>query len=258
MLVFIIPLKSKQVCQSWESVCRLFERTIKSICNQTTNSFRVIVVCNEKPNIKFTHPNITYIERDFVIPEADWRNKDLDKTHKLITGLIHAKSINASHIMFADADDCVSKHLAEFVNQHPQATGWLVRKGYIYRDGSKLIRLMKKGFDRYCGTSNIVRYDLYYVPEIIDEITEKEYKYCIYNNYWHRTIEETLNRKGASLESLPFAGAIYTQNGQNIYHGIEDQNKAINLKSRFWRAKALLDYRLVTQSIREEFQLYNY
>jgi hypothetical protein len=260
MLVFIIPLKSKKVCQSWESVCNLFERTVKSICNQTTNHFRVIVVCNEKPNIEFTHPNITYIERDFVVPVPDWRNKNLDRTRKLITGLIYAKNMDVkpTHIMCVDADDCISKNLAAFVNSHPQANGWFINKGYIYYDGSQFIRSMRKGFDQYCGTSNIVRFDLYDVPDTIDDLTEKKYLDYIFNYYRHRKITATLAQKGKALEPLPFAGAIYTNNGENNYFGILDKNKSIKLKSRISRAKALFDYRWVTQSIREEFKLYNF
>jgi hypothetical protein len=257
MLVFIIPLKSKQICQSWERVSQLFARTAKSTCNQTTDNFRVIVVCNEKPNIEFNHKNLIYIQRDFTLPSLDWRSKNIDRTRKLITGLTYARELNPSHIMSVDADDCVSKHLAEFVNSHSQSNGWLINKGYSYTEGDKIIRLMRKGFERYCGTSNIVRYDLYNVPEIIDEITEAKYLESIFNYYRHREITDTLAKQGTPLEPLPFPGAIYTKNGQNNYLGVEDQNKKINLKSRLFRIKALFDYRLVTKSIRDEFQLYD-
>ncbi|UKO97710.1 glycosyltransferase family 2 protein [Nostoc sp. UHCC 0870] len=257
MLVFIIPLKSKHICQSWERVCQLFERTLRSTCNQTTDEFRVIVVCNEKPNIEFTHKNIIYVERDFALPSLDWRSKNIDRTRKLITGLIYARNLNPSHIMCVDADDCISKHLADFVNRYPQANGWLIKKGYSYTEGDNIIRLMRKGFEQYCGTSNIVRYDLYDVPEIIDEITEAKYVEYIFNYYRHREIIQTLAKKGTPLEPLPFMGAVYTKNGQNNYLGIEDNKKKINLKSRFFRIKALFDYRWITKLIRDEFQLYD-
>ncbi|MBD2359863.1 glycosyltransferase family 2 protein [Anabaena minutissima FACHB-250] len=257
MLVFVIPLKSQYISQSWARVCKLFERTIKSTCNQTTDEFRVIVVCNEKPNIEFTHKNIIYIERDFVLPSLDWQGKNIDRTRKLITGLTYARDLKASHIMCVDADDCISKHLAKFVNSYPEANGWVIQKGYSYTEGNKIIRFMRKGFDQYCGTSNIVRYDLYDVPEILDEITEAKYVESIFNYYRHREITKTLAKKGTPLEPLPFAGAIYTKNGQNNYLQVEDRNKKINIKSRLMRIKALLDYRWITKSIRGEFKLYD-
>ncbi|MBW4688737.1 MAG: glycosyltransferase family 2 protein [Komarekiella atlantica HA4396-MV6] len=256
MLVFIVPVKSKYVSTSWETVSKLFERCVKSICNQTINDFRVIVVCNEKPEIEFSHPHITYIEHNFELQGKDWKSKQLDKLSKFTTGLIYARQLNPSHVMCVDADDCVSKYLAEFVNSKPQANGWFIKKGYIYNEGSKLIRVMRKGFDQYCGTSNIIRYDLYNVPEMVSAIYDKEYTQYIFNSYRHRDITSTLAKKGTPLEPLPFPGAVYIKNGENVYFGVANKNKALPLKSRLLRMKALLDYRWLVQSTHEEFSLY--
>jgi hypothetical protein len=65
VLVFVIPLKSARVSNSWERVTQLFERCVKSVCNQTSPNFHVIVVCHEKPKIEFTHSHLTYITVDF-------------------------------------------------------------------------------------------------------------------------------------------------------------------------------------------------
>ncbi|MEP0811676.1 hypothetical protein [Coleofasciculus sp. FACHB-SPT9] len=58
-------------------------------------------------------------------------DKCLEKLQKVMAGFIYAQQLKSSHIMLVDADDCVSKHLAEFVNQHPQSKGWFVDKGYV-------------------------------------------------------------------------------------------------------------------------------
>ena len=71
MLVFVIPVKSPLVSKSWNRFSKLFERCIQSVCNQTSPDFRVIVVCNEKPNTQFNHPHIQYIEVDFPPPNLD-------------------------------------------------------------------------------------------------------------------------------------------------------------------------------------------
>ena len=256
MLVFIVPLKSSKVSTSWNSVCQLFERCVKSICNQTSKDFRVIVVCHEKPQINFTHSHVEYIEVDFPIPTSKYDSKEKDRTRKILTGLINAKKLNPSHIMFVDADDCLNRKIAEFVNLNSQANGWFVKKGYLYRNGMNSVRLMRKGFDQYCGTSNIIRYDLFGINQtkVEDEIVEK-----IHNNYRHREIKDTLAQKGAVLEPLPFAGAIYViGNGENIYYenaGI--QKKSMSFKTKLLRMKALLDNRLLTKSFRNEFGLWD-
>ena len=164
MLVFIIPLKSAKISDSWEHISQLFERTIRSVCNQTSSEFRVIVVCHEKPDIKFKHPNVFYLQVDF--PPPTWENNNgyfsrrLDKQKKIFVGLSYACRFNPTHVMFVDADDCVSKHLAKFVSQNPDCNGWMFGKGYDYVDGRKFIFLRRKGFYGRCGTSSIVKYDL--------------------------------------------------------------------------------------------------
>jgi hypothetical protein len=265
MLVFIIPIKSKKLSQSWKTVSSLFERCVKSICNQTTNNFQVIVVCNEKPEIEFTHPQITYIERDFPMIDTEWRTKELDRTRKIITGLIHAQTFKQpSHIMFVDADDCVSNRLADFVAGNPQSNGWYFKKGYMYQDGSKNIRIMRKGFHEYCGTSNIIRYDLFDLPTNFDEneclkerADENKYIKNIFDSYRHRDIAGTLAGKGANIAPLPFPGGVYIRNNENIYFGVDDQGRKLSLKSRLLRMKAVLDSRWMTKSLRNEFGLYD-
>jgi hypothetical protein len=256
MLVFIIPLKSPKVASSWETVCKLFNRTVRSVCNQTSSNFQVIVVCNEKPKIDFTHPNLTYIERDFPIPGADYPSKEFDRTRKMVAGITHVQQLkNVSHIMAVDADDLISSHLAAFVEKNFNHLGWAISQGYFYQEGSQFIKVMRKGFDRYCGTSTIIKKDFYQLPNSSDseESANYFYKYCR-----HREITETLEAKGIKLTPLPLKGAIYiTATGENIYHGAETTKHSVSLKSRLLRLKATLDNRPLTPGLRKEFGLYN-
>jgi hypothetical protein len=256
MLVFIIPVRSPKVSKSWETVSKLFERCIQSVCHQTSSNFRVFVVCNERPKIEFNHPNLTYIERDFPLPNTDYLSKEFDRSRKVLTGIMQAKELEeASHIMVVDADDCISKYLAEFVNRQPKHPGWILKQGYWYQDGSQFIRVMRKGFDGYCGTSTIVRTDLYDFPNTRDR---EELANHYYKHYRHREIKETLREQGIVLDPLPFKGAVYiTDNGENIYSGTETIKHAVSLKSRLLRFKAVLDNRILTPALRDTFGLYN-
>lgn len=258
MLVFVIPLKSQKVSNSWNLVSTLFERCVKSVCNQTSNDFRVIVVCNEKPSIDFSHPHLTYLEVDFPLPAANVEARDLDKGRKILTGLVYAGHFNPSHTMVVDADDCVSMRLAELVNQNPQCNGWFLSRGYVYQDGSKLIYLRRWGFEQRCGTCNIVRYDLNELPKSLEQEYPTLYKY--YGN--HKHVAKTMIKKGFPLEELPFEGAVYTvENGENIYHSsfkkLQSFNKSKNRSGILYRIRDLLDYRILNRQIRKEFGLYN-
>src|SRR5690606_1555588 len=106
MLTFIIPVKSKKVSNSWGYFSKLFERTLKSICNQTSNKFRVVVVCHEKPDTDFEHPNLEFIHVDFEPPLLNPDTKDKhdglkeeDKARKILAGLDYIKKYDQDYVM---------------------------------------------------------------------------------------------------------------------------------------------------------------
>lgn len=217
MLVFIVPVKSRQIATSWAHVSRLFERCVRSLCNQTSPAFRVVVVCNERPEILFEHPAVSYVEVDFPAPiwkdDADFTTRELDKGKKIYTGLIHARQLNPSHIMLVDADDCVSKHLAKFVSQHPESSGWVMDKGYEYEDGSRFIYRKKNRFHWKCGTAHIIRFDL------IEPLLNLPLEQLSWEHFYHKNIPQLAEKNNESLAFLPFEGAVYiTDNRENIFY----------------------------------------
>ena len=262
MLVFIIPLKSAKVSNSWNRVSRLFERTLRSVCNQTCLEFRAIVVCHELPDIQFDNPNITYLPVDFTPPtwesSDDYDSRRIDKQKKIFVGLTYASQYNPTHVMFVDADDCVSKHLAELVSQNPQSNGWNFGQGYEYTDGKKKIFLLEKYFSSRCGTSNIVKYDL--VKPHPDFTIDDVYPDWLFHG---KRIIKQLRDLGYSLEALPFPGAVYIiDNGSNIY--AHKQMRIQRAQSIYKKIRVYLvdiGKRILlpplTDSIRKEFGLYD-
>lgn len=252
MLVFVVPLRSPQTSQSWEQVSKLFERCVRSICNQTSSKFKIIVVCHEKPHIEFTHPYIKYVEVGFSLPEnPKLRDKQQDKGRKIIMGAMIASEFNPSHLMFVDADDCVSKYLSEFVSQNSQKNGWFLNRGYIYQEGSRFINIKRNNFYKWCGTCNIIKYELQDLPE------STTVNYQDFNSYSssHAALKEKMSQNRTPIEALPFAGAVYIiSHGENI----EGSSKLVRPKEILPRIKnTILNCRYLTNSIRNEFGLYN-
>jgi len=254
MLVFVIPLKSSQVSKDWDLVSQLFERCLKSVCNQTSDKFRVIVVCHEKPNIGFSHPYITYIEVDYPLPgqqlkelgleqEVDWKgtevfSRDIDKGRKLLNGLAYAEKFSPSHVMVVDADDCVSKNIAKFVEQNPDCNGWYIKKGYLYHENWQFLKVKFKDFNLICGSSVIIKYELY--PLLFN-------KY----QYQHR---KTLLDNEIALQPLPFRGAIYSVgNGENIFQTGERQSRRFKKYGILSVIVYIFRYRRLSNSVRNEF-----
>jgi hypothetical protein len=264
MLVFIIPVKSKEITNSWEILSKLVERCVKSACNQTSPNFRVVVVCNERPNIEFQHPHVYYVEVDFPVPiyketeqerlkgyEYAFHSKEItmknaDKSRKLLTGIGFSQQFQPSHIMVVDSDDCVSKHLAEYVDKHQDGDGWVLRKGYIYRENNKILYMNTKTFNQTCGTSVIIKYALH--------------KLVFENPDWYNCSFNVL--PGANIQPLPFVGAVYTiENGENILANKKITSQILNtnlMQGIGSLIKKIFKYRLVflSKSIADEFGLY--
>ncbi|MDJ0797977.1 MAG: glycosyltransferase family 2 protein [Calothrix sp. MO_167.B12] len=245
MLVFVVPLKSRQVSNSWERVSQLFERCVKSICAQTSPEFRVIVVCKEKPDTTFTHPHLTYVEVDFALPnEIEAVNQGrTDKGRKILKGLIQAQQFNPTYTMTVDADDCVSKNLAQFVKSNPHCNGWFINRGYKYQEDSKYIYIKRKNFYKMCGSCNIIRYDLNLLPE------NPEYNrgYGYYKYYIdHAKVRQILANKEKFMKPLPFPGAVYIL-GTGEHNFYDSTKLGFNIINR----------RLLNKSIQEEFGLFD-
>jgi len=261
MLVFIIPVKSAQVSGSWGNFSKLFERTLKSVSNQTSNNFKIVVVCHEKPETNFTHKNLEFIQISFSPPklhpsdnEKNNAMKEEDKSKKILAGAEHAKKYNPDYVMVVDADDCISNKIVAFVdkNMGEKEVGWHFNKGYLYREGDKFITLNKKNFNTLCGTCIIVK------PAYIEDIFINKTHLL----YVHKT---TKLKNGASLKPLPIPGAIYSVgNGENHFMSANkmvslNKGSIFSLKTIKGIIRKIKKYRFkrLSTSIKAEFGIYN-
>lgn len=210
-MLFIVPVKSAVISASWPRFSKLFERCIKSVCQQTDQDFKVVVVCHEKPDTTFQHPNLYYHQVDFAppLPETETgfklihEAKEADKAKKIIAGLEFARQFNQPYAMVVDADDCINNQITAFVKKQPAEAGWYFNSGYIYKEGSRFIFKKTKDFNSLCGTCIIVKTS--YLRDIISP------------DLYFRHRSKKLDN-GAQLKPLPFAGAIYTiNNGENHF-----------------------------------------
>jgi len=226
MITFIIPVKSERVSASWAKFSKLFERTLKSVTNQTSQNYKVIVVCHEKPQTNFEHGHVEYVYVDFEVP--DLKNapkekhdglKEEDKSRKILVGVEAAKKYDTDYFMVVDADDCISNKIVAFVeeNKAKNPVGWYINKGYFYREGDKFITLNRNNFNTLCGTCLIVH------PNYFEGIFHN----APHLLYVHQTTDFP---NGSKLVQLPFPGAVYSMaNGENHYMSGTQMN---NLNSR--------------------------
>ena len=257
MLTFLVPVKSERVSSNWPKFCSLFEKTLISICNQTDNNFKVVIVCHEKPRLNFTHKNIHYVHVDFDPPiraesESDESinvRRELDKGKKLEIGVSYAQErFNTDYIMTVDSDDFISNRIAAFVNQSNKKTpGWYIKNGYIHYS-SKSFLLATYKFHSLCGSSVIVK------PELLQYFFDKDP--ILYFDHRLTVINDI------ELERFPFYGGIYSiSNGENHlmnYSKIKKSNNHRDLISAKGLKRLLnkignYSPRLITKKLKSEF-----
>ncbi|WP_299129285.1 glycosyltransferase family A protein [uncultured Winogradskyella sp.] len=258
MISFIVPVKSEQVTSDWLKFSQYVEATLISICNQTDQNFKVIVVCNEKPQINFEHPNIHYVEVDFEPPvrrdsESDKslnRRRELDKGGKLKIGVNYAtENFDTDYIMTVDSDDFISNKIAGFVNESgTELPGWYTKNGYIHLDGKPFLLATYK-FSYLCGSSVIVKPELFNYFFNVDPMLYFDHRLTVLNN-------------NIELTQLPFYGGVYSMaNGENHFMSIANIRK-FNTHNGWMTSEGIkriynkfknYSFRFITKKIRKEY-----
>jgi hypothetical protein len=262
MIVFITSLRHPWNANSYSGVLALLEQTLRSVCRQTSDQFRVLVVCNEPPAAS-PHPAVSFLTVHFPPPSPRRQASTgmeplrLDRGCKYLMGLLHVRAWAPDHVMFFDADDFVSNRLAALSAADPTAPGWYVHDGYVY--DTELGRLgTLQGFNRICGTGHIVRHALFDLPEdlpedasqpLILERVDREYLMTILGS--HRWIAGHLASRGTPLAPLPFPGAVY-----HVGHGENHTSRLVS--HALWTGGAEGLSRIAVahlHAIRDEFTL---
>jgi hypothetical protein len=269
VLIFITSLRHPQNASSWDHVLDLLDRTLRSVCNQTAPDFKVIVVHNESSCLRSHSPGVIYHAVD--LPpnpfydhgsgtEAGRNAFRWDRGQKYLAGLYRAREFTDTlarpYIMFIDADDCVSAHLTEFVNRSSQPDGWYLDQGFLYQEGDRSAYHLPANFSLICGTSHIIRYDHFRLP---NEMSAVDRDYILRALGSHVYIREMLAESGILLKPLPFTGAVYMMHDDN--HSrihkyqtlIENYDKG---RRAFRTLRMLTRFRPLTKSLRREFGLY--
>lgn len=262
LLTFIIPVRHQDNARDWAALKANLIETVTSIANQTNGDWRGIVVANEGADIpplpaKFSVERVTFPPNDLHELGKGGREDFLDafrvdKGRRVLMGMLAAR--DSEFFMICDDDDLVSAHIVQFVSEHRQDNGWKITHGFIWDSGGKLL-FGYDDFNNLCGTSLIIRSDLYKVPATFADASLDWIKSMLGS---HVRIGEILAKRGTPLGKLPFRGAVY-----RVAHGGSHSQAPGLLKQYFLNRSAarrplnLLHkvgrLRLVNDSYRREF-----
>lgn len=213
LMTFIVPVRHQDNAKDWGALKAKLVQTIASIANQTHSDWRGIVVANEGADLpalpdRFEAVRVTFPPNDMhelglAGREAFYEAFRADKGSRVLSGMLAAR--DSRFFMIVDDDDFVSAHVVAHAAVNPDASGWTIDRGYIWSDGGNLL-LGHDNFHYLCGTSLIVRADLYDLPASFAEASLDWIKTMLGS---HIKIAGILAERGTPLESLPFRGAVY-------------------------------------------------
>lgn len=221
MIHFVVPFRSREVSSDWERVSSLCNGMLKSLCNQTSDAFRIFLVCHTPPVNQIEHPNIATIQVDFDIPDT-WKDMIRDKYRKIKRGLVEINISDSGRlpsgrraVMIVDADDRVHRNLANWVQTHPEGHGWYFPKGYIHPYGQPFLftsTILGNQFHKICGTSAVI----YCEDEDLPNSMDTDSQASVMLRCGHNIIVDCMEKRGTPLKPLPFRGACYvTDTGDN-------------------------------------------
>ncbi|OCJ00230.1 galactosyl transferase [Rhizobium sp. AC27/96] len=213
LVTFIIPVRHQANSNDWPSLKSRLSQTIASISGQSNGDWRAVIVANEGADLPDLPPKFS-VERVTFPPNLlhDINGADrekvydafrLDKGRRVLAGMLSAR--DTRFFMIVDDDDFVSAGIVEFAGKNSDANGWKIDRGYLWNEGGRLL-LHHNDFANYCGTSLIIRSDLYRLPASFEEADIDYIKSMLGS---HVRIGKMLAEAGHPLASLPFRGAIY-------------------------------------------------
>lgn len=213
LITFIIPVRHQDNANDWNRLKANLTQTIASISNQTNGDWRGIVVANEGADLPEMPAGFSVERVDFPPNAKHERGGSgigdfydafrLDKGRRVLKGMLRAR--DSRFFMIVDDDDFVSARIVEYVSEHPDANGWKIDRGYLWDDGGRLL-LGHDDFNHICGTSLIIRADLYGLPEKFEDASHDWIKSMLGS---HVHVVGILAGQGAPLSPLPLRGAVY-------------------------------------------------
>lgn len=164
MFYFITTIRHPSNAKNYDTIIKLLQLTIESVCSQKTNSpYKFLIVCNEKPNIDVDSTKVEFLDVDFPSPGAGkgttlaFENVLIDKGSKLAAGLAYIEQYSPSKVFIIDADDWVNSDIVEFISTHADVPFWHVDRGQLINFNSRT-STRKHGLCRYCGSTFIYDY----------------------------------------------------------------------------------------------------
>lgn len=260
LLTFIIPVRHPANSVDWIEQKNRLTDTIASISAQKNPLWQAVIVANNGSDLPELPPKFRVEWVDFLPnPIHDMRSAPLeqvydqvrlDKGRRVLLGMLSGRS---EYYMIVDDDDFISNKITSFVADNNGGPGWKIDRGYLWSSGGYIISKYDD-FSNYCGTSLIIRSDIYNLPDRFVEAGETYIKDMLGS---HVRITQILLQRGIALAPLPFRGAIYRIGHPGAHSRSSGLLAGMMRLSRLRRPRQwlrdIIALRPITPAIRREF-----
>lgn len=263
IITFIIPVRHQKNASNWEVVKTNLKETIKSVRNQDSPGWKAVIIANygadlpeipegfEVKRVDFP-PNPIFSKNSAPVDEV-YEAVRIDKGRRILAGMIHAGEMG--HVMIVDDDDFVHRKITSFVAENSSSNGYFIQDGFVWACGGKWLYHYDGDFSHLCGTSHIIRSDLYNLPHSFEAATDSYIKKMLGS---HRFIFDELRKNGNPLSKLPFLGAIYRVGHSENHSQSNSIFEKYIFKRHLWKhpirqVKRLARLRIINKTIKNDF-----
>jgi glycosyltransferase involved in cell wall biosynthesis len=209
---------ARSVAQDWERIEHQLSATLGSIYNQTDPNFRIIIACTDKPDISVaTDERLEFLVCE-QLPAVDHTVFIADAVHKRFRIAQRLRQLGGGYLMFADADDLVSRKLVAYVHETAHPNGYSVARGYMFDAARGWLAPFPfadhERFDEESHTSAVLTVMADELPSD-DGDTLNRFRNLMSDG--HPAIRQHAEAENRPLLDIPFRAVVYVRNtGENV------------------------------------------
>ena len=195
----------------WALTQSLLRQTLNSICRQSSQAFRVVVMCHDRPSLGSINTSAIEISEVPFSPPAE-RAAHLmrkDKERKLELGLSRLAKLGCDWVMKLDADDLIARETCAFIEK-ADSDAVIFRRGIVWQVSSHWHISETKNFHRICGSSFALRRHL-----MLEESGRQGVLFDFFISDNHERIEEMCREHNISVRCPEFPGACYVRHSES-------------------------------------------
>jgi hypothetical protein len=234
-MIFCIPVLPKAKASNWDDVVALFNGTLRSLQNQTSKDFSVVVGCHDRPELHGAYDfPVTFLQARWpVLPPEAGPYKDKGWKRELLAAEV--KRRGGGYFMMLDADDLLHRDFVAHVLREKAPHGYIVEEGYGLdhrnRSVAEIPGAWPKPFHFYCGSCAVLALGPEELPEGVRRTPDGIFSRLKSHVHWKQVMLDA----GRPLAPFPFRAAAYVLNhGENnhsrVNAGRDDKVEAMMRK----------------------------